>query len=74
MARIRKEKGGKRGTKDLSQGVGRKSGISKQQVLALGGDEYDYDLVKDAEDAGSGEEDVRTLCMVAINDLRSEYP
>jgi len=78
MARIRKERRIKRGTKDpsrLSRGVGKKSKISKQQVLALGGDEHDYDLVKDVEDAGSGEEDVRIFRMVAFNDLslRSQH-
>lgn len=77
MTRIRREKG-KRGSNDLSRSIeaaGKKSGISKQQVFALGGDEHDYDLVKDVEDAGSGEEDVRTIIMVAFNylSLRSQH-
>jgi hypothetical protein len=65
MARLRKEskhaiKDASRTGKDRSS-QGKKSGISKQQILALGGDEHDYDLVKDIEDAGSAEEDVRML-------------
>lgn len=38
-----------------------KNTISKQQILTSGGDEEDYNLVNDVEDAGSVEEDVRIM-------------
>jgi len=68
MARLRKEK--RHSTKEpsvsekvrlnhqLTRKSGGTSGISKRQILALGGDEQDYGLVNDIQDAGSAEEDV----------------
>lgn len=64
MGRLRKDKGQKATIKELSSSKinavkshstkrsdGKKSGsISKEQVFALGGDEHDYDLVKEVKD------------------------
>jgi ribosome biogenesis protein MAK21 len=82
MARIRKEKRGTHVTKDLSSSShygakgsgGKKNGISKEQILALGGDEQDYDLVKNVEDAGSAEEDVRTLSYYFLQQTECSQP
>lgn len=70
MARIRKDKGSKSTINEVSIHAklkGKKpdknqNGLSKDQVLALGGDEQDYNLVKDVRDVESDrniEEDVR---------------
>ena len=62
MGRLRKDKGEKFRTTDKSTDQSKTSGkqkskarqLLKEQVLALGGDEQDYDLVKDVQDTGGG--------------------
>lgn len=75
MARLRKDKGEKARTAEKSTGKndqpkssGKKKSKGKEslkeQVLALGGDDQDYDLVKDVQDVdgeGDTEHDVSRL-------------
>lgn len=79
MTRIRKDKGRQHSVQDKqSREIKSKSykkrdskqhGIVKQQVLALGGDEQDYDLVKDIDSEEIGATPEEDVCVCSLSNF-----